>query len=275
MYATKQIGAKYTTSFKTYVMHGDKVVSPFHDIPLFSGEYVNVVNEIPRFEHAKFEISKAEPFNPITQDIKKGKVRFVKNIFPSYGYQFNYGAFPQTWEDPTAVDKHCAAKGDNDPLDALEIGSRRKGIGEVYQARILGALGLLDDGEADWKILVIDVRDEMADKVRDIGDVKKHFPGLLGNTLRWFRDYKVPDGKSANKFALEGEFMDAEFAKSITKEAHESWKRLLKKGFDEISLKNSTLSDTEEHDAAFAVEGTSEPDAVLPEDIHAFSYVSE
>ena len=33
--------------------------------------------------------------NPIKQDIKKGKVRFVKNSFPYKGYIWNYGALPQ------------------------------------------------------------------------------------------------------------------------------------------------------------------------------------
>lgn len=33
--------------------------------------------------------------NFIKQDEKKGKMRFVGNIFPHHGYIWNYGAFPQ------------------------------------------------------------------------------------------------------------------------------------------------------------------------------------
>ena len=33
--------------------------------------------------------------NPIKQDVKKGKLRFVRNCFPHHGYIWNYGAFPQ------------------------------------------------------------------------------------------------------------------------------------------------------------------------------------
>lgn len=33
--------------------------------------------------------------NPIKQDVKKGKLRFVRNCFPHKGYLWNYGAFPQ------------------------------------------------------------------------------------------------------------------------------------------------------------------------------------
>lgn len=42
-----------------------------------------------------YQISKDELLNPIKQDIKKGKLRFVRNCFPHKGYLWNYGAFPQ------------------------------------------------------------------------------------------------------------------------------------------------------------------------------------
>ena len=41
------------------------------------------------------QISKEETLNPIKQDTKKGKLRFVRNCFPHKGYLWNYGAFPQ------------------------------------------------------------------------------------------------------------------------------------------------------------------------------------
>lgn len=33
--------------------------------------------------------------NPIKQDVKKGKLRYVANVFPHKGYIWNYGAIPQ------------------------------------------------------------------------------------------------------------------------------------------------------------------------------------
>lgn len=73
-------------------------LSAWHDIPLFADEsktILNMVVEIPRWTNAKCEISKEEPLNPIKQDTKKGKLRFVRNCFPHHGYIWNYGAFPQ------------------------------------------------------------------------------------------------------------------------------------------------------------------------------------
>ena len=41
------------------------------------------------------QIATGEPLNPIKQDIKKGKLRYVNNCFPYKGYIWNYGALPQ------------------------------------------------------------------------------------------------------------------------------------------------------------------------------------
>lgn len=49
-----------------------------------------------------------------------------------YGdYLFNYGCLPQTWEDPAHISDETGLKGDNDPIDVLEIGTRQLKPGEV------------------------------------------------------------------------------------------------------------------------------------------------
>ena len=42
-------------------------------------------------------------------------------MFPYHGYIWNYGALPQTWEDPSHVDTNTKCKGDDDPLDVVEV----------------------------------------------------------------------------------------------------------------------------------------------------------
>ena len=39
----------------------------------------------------------------------------------------------QTWEDPGHADKETGAKGDNDPIDVIEIGSTIQERGAVVQ----------------------------------------------------------------------------------------------------------------------------------------------
>lgn len=41
------------------------------------------------------QIATGEKMNPLKQDVKKGKLRFVRNCFPYKGYIWNYGALPQ------------------------------------------------------------------------------------------------------------------------------------------------------------------------------------
>ena len=54
--------------------------------------------------------------------MKKGKLRFAANVFPHKGYIWNYGAIPQTWEDPEHIDPDTKCQGDGDPIDVIEIG---------------------------------------------------------------------------------------------------------------------------------------------------------
>jgi hypothetical protein len=102
-YARYLRGQLNTLGFRVYLKNTatNEFVSPFHDIPLLANAATNVFNtviEIPRWSNAKMEINKKEKFNPITQDVKKDKLRFVNNVFPHHGYIWNYGALPQTWE---------------------------------------------------------------------------------------------------------------------------------------------------------------------------------
>ncbi len=43
----------------------------------------------------------------------------------------------------------------------------------------MGTLALIDEGETDWKLIGIDVKDAMAEKLNDIEDVEMIYPGLL------------------------------------------------------------------------------------------------
>lgn len=88
-----------------------------------------------------------EILNPIKQDIKKGKPRFVANCFPHHGYIWNYGALPQTWENPEHLDDGTGCKGDNDPIDVIEIGYRVAKRGEILKVKILGTIALIDEGK--------------------------------------------------------------------------------------------------------------------------------
>jgi inorganic pyrophosphatase len=254
-YSLRQLGQQYTKGFRIYGEYDNKVLSLFHDIPLYVDNslppsepktLLNMVVEIPRWTNAKLEISREQPFNPIKQDEKKGQLRFVANCFPYKGYIWNYGALPQTWENPhhvTRFDNQVEAYGDNDPLDVIEIGSCVFNVGEVRQVKPLGTMALLDEGEVDWKVIAIDAEDPMAHSLNDIEDVQRCMPGLIEATRRWFEIYKVPDGKPLNQFAMKGIPFNRAYALKIIDQTHQHWKDLIHGIIDRgtISCTNRTV----------------------------------
>ncbi|XP_069756979.1 inorganic pyrophosphatase-like isoform X2 [Narcine bancroftii] len=264
MYRVEQRGRENSSSYRLFLRDAQgQIVSPFHDIPLWASELQNVFNmvvEVPRWTNAKMEIATKEPLNPIKQDVKKGNLRYVANIFPYKGYIWNYGALPQTWEDPNHTDELTGCAGDNDPIDVCEIGTKVCTRGDIIQVKVLGTLAMIDEGETDWKIIAIDVKDPEADKFNDIEDVRRLKPGYLEATVDWFRRYKVPDGKPENQFAFNSEFKDKDFAINVIKSTHVFWKALLTKNpqTGEIKCTNTTVKNSPflccETDAAALVE---------------------
>ncbi|XP_066150783.1 uncharacterized protein Nurf-38 isoform X1 [Euwallacea fornicatus] len=245
-YSIVERGSQYTADYRIYIEDENGPISPLHDIPLvvdWDKKVFNMVVEIPRWTNAKMEITLKEVLNPIKQDMKKGKPRFVSNCFPHHGYIWNYGALPQTWENPEHLDDGTGCKGDNDPIDVIEIGYRVAKRGEVLQVKILGTIALIDEGETDWKLIAIDVNDPSADQINDVADVEKHFPGLLKASVEWFKIYKIPDGKPVNQFAFNGDAKPAAFAHKIIDEVHGFWKALVSKEVDGkgIVCTNTTL----------------------------------
>ncbi|TLD26413.1 hypothetical protein PspLS_04838 [Pyricularia sp. CBS 133598] len=254
-FTVRKVAAPNTLEHRVYIEKDGVPVSPFHDIPLYANAeqtILNMVVEIPRWTNAKLEISKDELLNPIKQDIKKGKLRYVRNCFPHKGYLWNYGAFPQTWEDPNAVHPETKAKGDNDPLDVCEIGELVGYTGQVKQVKVLGVMALLDEEETDWKVIVIDVNDPLASKLNDVEDVERHLPGLLRATNEWFRIYKIPDGKPENQFAFTGECKNKKYAMDVIRECAEAWEKLItgKTQPGDVSTTNLSVSQSPSRVAA-------------------------
>lgn len=285
-YSTVEFGTCFTENYRLYFKNAaGEIVSPFHDIPLYANkesQVFNMVCEIPRWTNAKMEISTKDQMNPIKQDIKKGKVRFVKNSFPYKGYMWNYGALPQTWEDPSEVDEHTQKIGDGDPIDVVDIGYKVAYRGEVKQVKVLGIMAMIDEGETDWKVIAIDVQDPLAEKLHDIDDVRTHMPGLIEATREWFRTYKMPASDApANEFAFNGKAKNKEFAIGIINQTNDQWKSLVTstdgKG---CGCKNTNVSESPHKVAgdvaAEAVKGlpVCTAPAPLPEDIDMMYYLS-
>lgn len=276
-YGTHICGALNSLEYRVYLTRENKIISWFHDVPLQDqGDAANVFNmvvEIPRWSNAKLEICKDELMNPIKQDVKKGSLRFVKNCFPYHGYMWNYGAIPQTWEDPKSACKHTGARGDNDPIDVCEIGQSVIPSGSVRKVKVLGIMALVDEGETDWKVIAIDVNDPLAKNLNDIQDVHKNCPGLLEATKDWFKIYKIPDGKSANEFAFNGEAKGRDFAVNVLQEGHETWKKLLSLPETDICRESGSDAKVQQKLSTIMAQKQS-PSKVLDPNVNKVFYVS-
>lgn len=59
-YTPRATGAPLTRDFRIYLSLGDRIISPWHDIPLFADErkgILNMVVEVPRWENVKLEVA--------------------------------------------------------------------------------------------------------------------------------------------------------------------------------------------------------------------------
>lgn len=222
-----RLEGKYgTIDFKLYVTHKGAIVSPWHDVPLYAiggkPNEVNFVVEIPMYSTAKMEVSKTELHNPIMQDVKNGQPRYY-----TYGTPFfNYGLLPQTWEDSTRIDLQTGAAGDNDPIDAIEIGDGPLAMGSVVIVKVLGSLELIDEGETDHKIIVLRSTDPHYHLINSMKDLEKYQPGVTKRLIEWLKNYKTSDGKPQNKLANETP-NTAEEALEIIKEVSDFYQTLI------------------------------------------------
>jgi len=213
-----------TTDYRLRFKDGSgNLISPWHNIPLYTDQVgiVNAVFEIPKFTRPKMEVATKEPENPIAQDMKKGVLRDYHG--PIY---WNYGMLPQTWEDPTVEHTETKCKGDNDPLDIVEIGSAVLPQGTVEPVKVLGVLAMIDDGELDWKVIGIRSADPLASQLEDIGDVEVKCPGYISGIREWFRWYKTPDGKPLNEFGYKEVALDKAHALDVINKTHSAWQKL-------------------------------------------------
>jgi len=164
-YSTLDIGLGFTR--KIYLLDSAKnKISFWNSIPLkpedssYDSDVFNAVIEIPKWNIAKMELNKEEKLHPITQDTRKNKFDKSKTELRYYAQfpLFNYGFFPQTWENSILTHSDIEnLSGDGDPLDLIEISDETLNIGSIHKVKVLGTLCLIDEGEVDWKVICTNV----------------------------------------------------------------------------------------------------------------------
>ena len=147
-------------------LHPWHQVSPGENIP----EIVNAIIEIPKGSKAKYEIDK-----------DSGLLKLDRVLFSSVMYPANYGFIPQTYCD------------DKDPLDILVLCSIDVFPMSIIEAKVVGVMHMVDNGEQDDKIIAVAKNDMSVNYINDLNELPPH---AMTEIVRFFKDYKKLEGKN-------------------------------------------------------------------------------
>lgn len=135
-----------------------------HDIDPGTKEEMNVIIEIPKGSHNKYEIDK-----------RTGVIKLDRVMHSAQDYPFDYGFVPQTlWDD-------------GDALDVVVLTTYPLAPGILVEVRPIGIMHMTDGGEADEKIIAVATGDPRYSDVKDIKDANQH---VLKEIAHFFATYK-------------------------------------------------------------------------------------
>lgn len=131
---------------------------------------VNSIIEIPKNSRAKYELDK-----------ETGMLILDRVLYSAVYYPANYGFIPQTYCD------------DNDPLDILVFSQLEVVPMCIVPSKVIGVMRMLDQGEADDKIIAVAADDKSVSHFNDVSELPSHF---LSEMRSFFEDYKKLEKKT-------------------------------------------------------------------------------
>lgn len=169
---------------------------PWHDVEIGpdAPALIPAVIEVPKGSKTKYELDKGN-----------GLIRVDRILFSSVQYPANYGFIPRTY---------C---GDHDPLDILVLCQETIVPLAVMRAKPIGVMKMLDQGEADDKIIAVHVDDPEYAHYDSIDQLPPH---RMLEVRRFFEDYK----KLEKKLVVVEKFLGADDARRIVAEALELYR---------------------------------------------------
>ena len=178
-------------------MYRTNKAHPWHGIPIGSDapNEVTVFIEIVPRDTVKYEADKETGY------LKIDRPQQYSNVVPA-----NYGFIPQTYCSDGVAEtarRKTATEitgGDGDPLDILVLSEHHIPRGDIIlKARPIGGLCLIDNKEADDKIIAVLKGDKVFQQYTDISELPK---GIMERFEHYFLTYKsLPDHPSVCEIA--------------------------------------------------------------------------
>ena len=109
-----------------------------------------------------------------------GLLKVDRILYSAVHYPANYGFIPQSYCD------------DNDPLDVLVLCQESVLPLSIMRVRPIGVMKMVDQGEADDKIIAVHVDDPEFAHYQSIAELPPHSLKIL---RRFFEDYKLLENK--------------------------------------------------------------------------------
>jgi len=163
---------------------------PWHGLEVGADapKVVSAFVEVTSFDAIKYEVDK------LTGYMRVDRPQRSSSMPPSL-----YGFIPRTYcGDRIGKLSPKTDKGDGDPLDICVMSERPIDRAEVIlNARVIGGLHMIDQGEADDKIISVLENDRYYKDISDISDL----PDVLIERLRhYFGTYKLVPGNEADVY---------------------------------------------------------------------------
>lgn len=176
--------------------------NPWHQVVPHTeaDDVVKGIIEIPKGIRAKYELDK-----------ESGLLRLDRVLYSSMYYPHNYGFIPQSYCD------------DHDPLDILILSQIEVVPLCIVEAKVIGVMRMLDNGEADDKIIAVAAGDPSVNHYNDISELPPH---MKTEIMSFFEDYT----KLEHKTVVVEKFFDKETAMLILQDSY----KLYKKHFGEL-----------------------------------------
>lgn len=133
---------------------------------------------VPDEINVVIEIRRGEGKNKYEMDKDTGLVTLDRVNATQLKYPADYGFVPQTL---------CE---DGDPLDALLVIDESVPQGVVVPSRVIGVLRMVDDGEADEKLIVVPADDVTQGHIKEVEDLGSEFKPMVEHFYTHYKDWK-------------------------------------------------------------------------------------